>query len=246
LVKRKEDFVLLGDTVRERMRSIGGDKKVYPIPLDKATQDFPVTRQFLSSIYGGNTQRTFPEVASDKFAVHGLDDFMYPNLNLNPYAPETSGASGLFFAPSDQPADKWEQVQRVISRLDQSKWQYVGQYKLVPAASLTKDEWASQGAKVCSPDSMIQYDVELLFFQVRNAWAREICERNWGKDTLARIYLRKTLGRAFTEGELAAELATERNYNVMPDDVSQAFLNGEEVSTCSVNLKLPTISKMIS
>ena len=129
------------------MQSIGGEK-IYPIPLDKASQDFPVTRQFLSSEYGGNTQQTIPNIAADKIAVHGLNDFMYPNLILNPYAPETPGASGLFFAPSDGPAEEWPQVQRVISRLDQGQWQYVGQYRLAPVASLTKDEWAMQTPKV--------------------------------------------------------------------------------------------------
>jgi hypothetical protein len=145
-VKRKEDFVLLGDTVRERLRSIGED--LYPIPLEKARQDFTVTRRFMSTLYGGNTQSTFPTIAKPKLAVHELDDFMYLNLILNPYAPETSGAPGLFFAPSDWPAEEWEQVQRVISWLDRSQWQYVGQYQLAPVASLTKEEWAKQTDKV--------------------------------------------------------------------------------------------------
>ena len=132
------------------MRSIGGPENRYPVPLEKLVQDFPVTRQFLSSLYGGNLQKTFLEISEEKFAVHGLGDFVYPNLVLNPYAPETSGAPGLFFAPSDTPAGQWEQVQRVISRIDRSQWQYVGQYRMAPAASLTKDEWASQTPKVYS------------------------------------------------------------------------------------------------
>jgi len=153
-VKRKEDFVLDGDTVRARMSGIRKDP--YPVPLERAIQHVDVTRLFLSTIYGGSAQETFPRIAKEKLAVHGLNDFMYPNLDLNPYAPELPGASGLFFAPSDQATRKWEQhVQRVITRLKAGAWLYVGQYRIVPVASLTKDEWASQKDKVlstCRPD----------------------------------------------------------------------------------------------
>ena len=75
-------------------------------------------------------------------------------------------------------------------------------------------------------------------FEARNAWAKEICERGWGIDTLARIYLRKTLGRAFTKAELDKELSLKRKYSISPEEVSQAFLRGEEVSTCIVKMAL--------
>lgn len=130
------------DTVRARLDNLPKDP--YPIPLEKAKWDFLVTRQFLSHVYGGNSQQTCPSIAEEKFAIHGLADFMYPNLNLNPYAPEVPGASGLLFGTGNKPAGKWETVQRVITRLDSAKWEYMGQYQLEPAASLTKDEWAEQ------------------------------------------------------------------------------------------------------
>jgi hypothetical protein len=53
-------------------------------------------------------------VPQKKFAVHGLDDFTYPNLDLNPYAPEVSGAPGLFFVPSNEPAEEWRPLQRSL------------------------------------------------------------------------------------------------------------------------------------
>jgi hypothetical protein len=95
---------------------------------------------------------TFPKIADERLAIHGLNDFMYPNLDMNPYAPEVPGARGLFFVPrpSDRPAEEWPEVQRVITRIASAKWQYVGQYRMRPAASLTKEEWASQDAKVCT------------------------------------------------------------------------------------------------
>ena len=54
--------------------------------------------------------------------------------------------------------------------------------------------------------------------------------RNWGKDTLARIYLRKALGCDFTDDELAEEYSSKRKYDIDPEDIDRAFLRGEEVS----------------
>ena len=143
-VKRQQNFVLNADTVRTRLDNIPKDP--YPIPLEQARWYFEVTRSFLSHVYGGSPQGTFPSISKEKFAVHGLADFMYPNLNLNPYAPEIPGAPGLFFVADNKPAGKWpwKPIQRVIVRIEAGKWQYMGQYRMEPATSLTKDEWASQ------------------------------------------------------------------------------------------------------
>jgi hypothetical protein len=147
-VKRKKDYVLSVDTVRDRMRGI--PEQPYDIALDQGRASVMVTRQFLSTIYGGNSQMTFPKIADEKLATHGLNDFMYPNLDMNPYAPEVPGARGLFFetSSSDEPAKEWPQVQRVITRIASAQWQYVGQYRLRPVASLSKEEWTSQADKV--------------------------------------------------------------------------------------------------
>jgi hypothetical protein len=154
-VKRKKDYVLSVDTVRERLRGI--PEQPYDIALDQGRASAMVTRKFLSATYGGSSQTTRPKIAAKKLAVHGLNDFMYPNLDMNPYAPEVPGARGLFFESSDEPAEEWPEVQRVITRIASAQWQYMGQYRLTPVASLSKEEWASQVVKVtlyCSADHM--------------------------------------------------------------------------------------------
>ncbi|KAF9459631.1 hypothetical protein BDZ94DRAFT_1003900 [Collybia nuda] len=67
-VKKKKNMDLSIDTVRERLRNIGYD--LYPVPLDKETQDITVTRQFMSAQYGGNPMEMFPKVSKEKLAVH--------------------------------------------------------------------------------------------------------------------------------------------------------------------------------
>lgn len=79
--------------------------------------------------------------------VHHMDDFMYLNLNMNPHAPQVPGAPGLFFDADDmvEPVDdSWSKIKRVFSRIDSAQWEYMGQYKMEPVASLTMEEWNEQ------------------------------------------------------------------------------------------------------
>lgn len=105
----------------------------------------------MTAVYGGSIQPTFPKIANEKFRIHGLDDFMYLNLTYNPSAPQMPGAPGLFCTTPGRPAYDWPMVQRVLTRIDNSAWHYVGQYKLTPAPSLTKEEWAAEDRQVFSP-----------------------------------------------------------------------------------------------
>lgn len=145
-MKKKEGVAFSLDTIRDRLLTIGLD--LFPIPLDRSIRDVDITRQFLSQEYGGNTQDTFPRIRKEKFQEHGLDDFMCFNLDLNPCAPTTPGAPGLFFTLRRRAGEPWPKIQRVMCRLSSSKWLYQGQYKMAPSESLTKEEWAQESQKV--------------------------------------------------------------------------------------------------
>ncbi|RDB20273.1 hypothetical protein Hypma_012569 [Hypsizygus marmoreus] len=208
-VKKSEGRVLTLDTVRERLRKDG--LGLYPIPLDKSVQDVEVTRLFLSKHYGGGMVETFPTIGKKFLHLHDLRDFMYPNLDYNPHCPEVPGAPGLFFAADGHHADPWPEIQRVISRIRSGWWLYQGQYRMKPAKSLTKEEWASQKQKF------------------RNTWAKQIYKKDWGKTIRARIFLRERLRRECTEAELNKALDNERGYHeTTPDKILRAFARGEE------------------
>ncbi|EPQ59832.1 hypothetical protein GLOTRDRAFT_29443, partial [Gloeophyllum trabeum ATCC 11539] len=68
------------------------------VSLDERIRNVPVSRAFMSEYYGGNTQDTCPKIKRSRVAIHGLKDFMYLNLELNPYAPKSPGDPGFFFA----------------------------------------------------------------------------------------------------------------------------------------------------
>lgn len=136
------------DTVRERLRSTIGFE-LYPIPLEVDILETTVSRMFMSHLYGGNVQETFPRPRKELLEIHGLDDFMYLHPHYNPHAPERPGAPGLFFATSDDELPgEWVKTQRLFVRIVSGLWQYLGQYKMRPAPLLTKEEWASQSSKV--------------------------------------------------------------------------------------------------
>lgn len=120
---------------------------MFEIPIPQDIRDVVVTREFLSTIYGGNSQETFPSIGKEFLAQHGLNDFMYPSLDYNPAAPQIPGAPGLFLKTCGH-GQEWPEVQRVITRIAPNHWQYVGQYKLSPAESLTTREWREQSELV--------------------------------------------------------------------------------------------------
>lgn len=150
-MKKKQNVSLSPDTVRERLKNIGYE--LYPIELDKSIQDVTVTREFMSKVYGGNSQETLPKISEKKLAVHGLNDFMYLNLDFNPHAPQVPGAPGLYFDIDSDPyvlpaEDDWPKIMRLFSRIQPKIWIYCGHYKMNRVHSLTKEEWASQSPKV--------------------------------------------------------------------------------------------------
>ncbi|KAG5639135.1 hypothetical protein H0H81_006394 [Sphagnurus paluster] len=209
--KKKEGRGLSLDTVRDRLLAIGLDP--YPIPLEKDMQDFTVRREVMASHFGGGAVATTPVIGKKFFDKHGLDDFMYPNLDLNPHAPEVPGYPGLFFGcngPDVQ--DKRPQVYRLITRLASAVWQYQGQYLLASAPPLTKAEWAYQSPKV------------------HDTWARGIHKNDWGKHVRARIFLRKTLGAQYTPKALEKAMASSDKYlQTTEEEIKEAFIRGDEV-----------------
>ena len=149
MVKKKgqSDFAL--DTIYNRLAPLGAQ---YPINLPPYIRDTMVKRQSLSEAYGGSPVATYPTIGSDFLAQHGMDDFMYITIEHNPVGPQVPGAPGLLFECDELECEQAERarIRRVIIRVqvNPALWIYVGQFEIHPAASLTKEEWASQTISV--------------------------------------------------------------------------------------------------
>ena len=118
----------------------------YHVDLDRNSRYHTFPRQFISGMYGGSAQTTFPKIDQDKVAVHGIGNFSFPRLEYNPHAPKHPGAPGLHFRArvDDPPVGD----HRVFVGIDAGKWLYCGTYRYVPAQPLTPQDFQDQSAKV--------------------------------------------------------------------------------------------------
>ncbi|PBK65592.1 hypothetical protein ARMSODRAFT_891695, partial [Armillaria solidipes] len=180
----------------------------HEVPLDHDVRDVVVDRRFMSKVYGGNRQESFPRVAQKFLDVHHMDDFMYLNLAMNPHAPQVPGAPGLFF-DADEPVDEISKTRRVFSRIRSKQWEYMGQYKMEPVASLTTEEWNQQRNTV------------------RLVWASELSTKKWGIHCRAVVHLHEQLGRRPTGREVEKALQGGNQYrNITREQIAEAFLKG--------------------
>ncbi|KAJ3573127.1 hypothetical protein NP233_g2627 [Leucocoprinus birnbaumii] len=210
-VKIKAGLSLKHETLADRITKM--NCPMFDIQLDQGIRDIAVPREFLSSIYGGNPQVTFPSIGKQFSARHKYDDFMYPSLDYNPEAAQVPGAPGLFFAVGDDAiGHEWNTVQRVITRIASGQWQYMGQYSMTPTESLTLRELAAQPEKFLT------------------TWGRETCAKTWGQDVVRRVAARKRFKcQKPTEAQIQAVEDSGEYKRVTPEDIKAALLTGEEV-----------------
>ncbi|KAG7092142.1 hypothetical protein E1B28_008515 [Marasmius oreades] len=203
------------------------DIPIYEVTLKGASvvdTRFPVSRAFLSNVFGGNTQRVFPTLSKKnlrKMEDEGfaLDQWACMTSALNPFLPTLPGVHGLFFALRElhddlSPIEYWKLgVCRVFSFLDQSKWLYVGHYEFSYGKTLTPDDWKN------------------LPLEVREDWIGAICSKNKRRrDKRIRIHLRNRPGhnRQFEAEEYLRLMNSKEDRTVTPEQVNEAFVRGEE------------------
>ncbi|KAF5371502.1 hypothetical protein D9615_009588 [Tricholomella constricta] len=225
-IKRAKEDVSAGlHSVFRRVDAL----KIKPLPLDLDLDDdllnFTVSRKFLSSVYGGNSQSTFPSISPDNRARHDYHNFMFLHIEYNPFAPQRAGFPGLFYRirTTDLP-----EIHRVFIRIDDGIWLYIGQYQLVQSDPLTPQEWAASSIKARRhPPHLFQYQRYLTRDkQTKNRWCNHISQQVWGAEIRVRIALRKALGREPTPEE--CENAIGGGAGVTSLDVRAALDSGEE------------------
>lgn len=108
-------------------------------------------RDFISETYGGNTQDTYPRIRKEKLLEHGMDDWLFFNLDMNPRAPKDIGLAGLSADPYTETQENPARgPYRYFGRLSSRRWKYMGQYIMEPAELFTVEEWRRQNSAVRS------------------------------------------------------------------------------------------------
>ncbi|KAJ3814769.1 hypothetical protein F5876DRAFT_72662 [Lentinula aff. lateritia] len=228
----KKEALVLPIPASTVLSMLDGIKAYVLNPTQELHCEVDVSREFMSNVFGGNTQYTFPAIGKDKFREHGLKDFMYLSKSFNPVAPTIPGQSGLFFSHDnfwlpninvtareleDAEQPEWAKVsQRVLTRLKPNHWLYVGQYTVSFSRALTSSEWENLSEKV------------------KGTWVKNIAERGWATIVRARLLLRDRLGRRPSVAEVNKKLKRAKKSatklkGISEDRILKAFQTGEEL-----------------
>ncbi|KAK0455713.1 uncharacterized protein EV420DRAFT_1765366 [Desarmillaria tabescens] len=188
-IKKNKNLELTLDTVQNRIRGL----RVYNVDLDPEIRDVTVDRRFMSQVLGREHPRNLSE---------------YRLKNSSTYTTwMTSWAPGLFFSSRNK--SEWPKTQRVFSRIDSGKWQYMGQYSMERAAPLTVEEWEKQENIVVS------------------TWAHKISKAGYGTRCRAIVHLRHQLGRKPAKAEIDQALQGGNRYkNVTKEQMAHALRQG--------------------
>ena len=67
------DMTVSEEVIKSRLEPIG--IRPFKINLPRAEVNMMVSRKFMSAVYGGSSEGTFPPIGKDKLAEHGMNDF---------------------------------------------------------------------------------------------------------------------------------------------------------------------------
>ncbi|EIW53610.1 uncharacterized protein TRAVEDRAFT_74857 [Trametes versicolor FP-101664 SS1] len=164
----------------------------YQIPhVDPSLLALRVSRTELNKGHWSVPSNKLAEKSGNKASPR---DFLFPTLDKNPFLPQSPGKPGLLYRAND--AYKWKgDVQTVLVQRESAKHEYVGEYKLTRAPSLSAAEY-----RTWSPG-------------VKNTWARAICTQAKFSDIRARVTLRDRLSRMPTSQELQSEIKAAKGIN---------------------------------
>lgn len=192
--------------------------KTYNVDLPQEFLDYRVSRKFLSNVYGGGSQVTFPEPAQKFVDKHGIRQYMCLSLqDHQPGAPQHSGAPGLFYDTEPDCITDYSPLP-VFTRVETKPvclWQFMGYYEPYPSRPLSKEEWAREDSRVYFFKNFKFIWLTQLLLQVRRTWAKSVATKSWGEKARARIIARRE---------------PKAGHKVTVEEVSEAYMKGEEVS----------------
>ncbi|KAJ4493772.1 hypothetical protein C8J55DRAFT_555192 [Lentinula edodes] len=220
-IKKKDEYELPLNP--NTLLTLLDQMKPYAVTIAELERSVTVSREFMNSVFGGGTRKSFVKVRLEKFKEHGYNDFAYLTTEVDSLAPSLAGQPGLFFSTREAFDHEYTPVWmkepyifRVFTRLESSRWLYQGQYKFAHCKTLTAKEWGEQGEKV------------------QNTWAQNIAQYRWGADVRGRIAYREQSGRdpsAAQLKEMLVEEATKKTVAfpyITKEKVLSAFQKGKE------------------
>ncbi|KAH8115783.1 hypothetical protein DFH11DRAFT_1304953 [Phellopilus nigrolimitatus] len=213
---------LPADAIFDRLRYL--DNPTYPVTAPPRLTEYVSTRKHISNTFGGNQYNFISRPDASKAEEHGYTHFLFPNLNMNPHAPQFPGAHGLLFR-SGMDDEMFAQEEgknalgkgephKVIVCLGTKHYIYVGDYEFERPEPLSIAQW------------------EALPENVRKKWVEKIFDSRTGLRALTRasVALRCRSVREPTILEVRNLVKTKGRpwKTVTLEDIRKAFDRGEE------------------
>ncbi|KAF9067941.1 hypothetical protein BDP27DRAFT_1328025 [Rhodocollybia butyracea] len=190
----KKEALLDPITVTDRINKIGCIP--FTVTLDKMLRNTPVSRQFISQVYGGSDTSTFPRISQRNIEKHGRGYWMFWNLEKHPDAPGEPGRPGIWYdADACNLDDDFDKARHCFARISSAHWLYMGDYTSHLAEPLKQSEWLFQKSNF------------------RRYWINAIHTKHWARRSRASIHLRSILRREPTRNEIQAALNEEGKFD---------------------------------
>lgn len=138
-------YAIGAEAVRERL--VGSS--AFKVDLERRIRSVTVDRKFMSATFGGSHIRLYCDIKSairrDK-GNHG-HHFLFPNPSHNPHVPKEPGEPGLLCRALDY--IEWDGlVVKLLVRLRECAYLYLGDYRSTRVRSLSKDEFQALSEQV--------------------------------------------------------------------------------------------------
>ncbi|KAI0313568.1 hypothetical protein OF83DRAFT_1140766 [Amylostereum chailletii] len=242
-------------TIQSRFDAVG--VKPFEIDIETEVKEAAVSRKFISSVYGGSSQGTFPTIAEERVAKHGIRSLMFASLDRHPNAPREAGLPGVWFlqeplgkgnnkdsdgAPKDEENEEEFQAEDGGNNHDQNpssvtpvkepeeqKGRLTGHVSYT-FVGLSPNQWRYLGQyELVEGEPLTQQEWILQTTRVRNAWAHALLRYDWGKRIRFSVIYRREHGTDPTEAQVQRADADENAYqDVTAEEIRQDFDLGKQ------------------
>ncbi|KAI0056249.1 hypothetical protein BV25DRAFT_1832477 [Artomyces pyxidatus] len=129
------------------LRAQAAHVKKYTIALRKRFAHCVVGGRLVSELYGGGFKKERTRISEERARESGYADFLFLKGFHQPFLPRVPGRVGLFLSASPR-QDDWPDFEKVFvnavpGQREPDDYLYVGEYELLPAGRLTKEEFAA-------------------------------------------------------------------------------------------------------
>jgi len=208
----------------------------YDVDTSKITHtDIPVTQADLDAICCGSSGSITPKITCKILTKDRFDYWVVPSTESHSYLPPQPGWPGLMLR-LDGDLEQWRPEEgrkyQVVIKCEAQSLKYVGQYEMIRLDDVPGDEWKEQSTEVFMAVRTGSVPITSNgVSKVKSKWTQVLGDGGLWQDILARVAMRKMLGREPSAEDLM-KVVVKAYAGLCEDlkgDVDRALCGGEEV-----------------